>query len=118
MPKTSLFILLMAVISAQLGHAENLDFSAAKWACPSSIEARDVRYPLINAGVFDGPPEELAQLTPIPGRFPQHVLLNRENIYLVCEYEGYPNRIIVHAKEASYCGYSDAPFHAACWEQP
>jgi hypothetical protein len=118
MLKTKFSILLMVVISAQTSHAGNIDYSMVKWTCPSSIEIRNTRYPLINAGVFDGPPEELAQLVPIPGRFPQHILLNKENIYLVCGYAGYPNKIIVHAKGASYCGYDDTPFHAGCWEAP
>ena len=51
----------------------------------------------------------------MPKEAPQHVRLDKNNTYLVCEYKGLKNKLILHAKGASFCGYGANPFRAACW---
>ena len=90
------------------------EINEAKWVCPSTVDVDGVAYKFKYLRVFDGVPENLGQLVP-EHREPSFRQLDARNVYLSCEYEGLKNKLILHAKGASFCGYGANPFRAACW---
>jgi hypothetical protein len=69
--------------------------------------------------VFDGTPENHADLRPDPRDMFQFLQETKRNTYLVCRYAGFENELIIHAKEASYCAFRRSKetglLQVACW---
>ena len=102
----------------QTASADEADWGAPKWACPSSITIGGKIYEYAGGTAFYDAPENLGQLVPernnngIRFRF-----FKSYNIYMVCRYEGLEYQLILHAKDATFCGNKDKqPF--SCWTSP
>lgn len=68
-----------------------------------------------NAAVFDGPPEAITSLVPeFIGDVRRWELDPSINPYLVCQYTGWSEGLIVHAKGATACEVSKTPIRASC----
>jgi hypothetical protein len=73
--------------------------------CPKSVTANGQPYPLDQASVFDGKPEELADLVPVDGTWilKEYRTASRE-MYLVCRYKGTNEVSTVHIpRSAAQC---------------
>jgi hypothetical protein len=40
----------------------------------------------------------------------------KEQAYIFCHYEGVSTEIIIHAKDATACGFTENPSRAVCWK--
>lgn len=88
----------------------------AQWACPSEVKVNGKVYKYFKSSVFDGPPEKLGQLRP-ERRVYAYRGLERRDPYLVCEYTGLKQPLLIHAKGASFCGHpKNTP--VLCWTGP
>lgn len=102
--------------------ADNLDWNKATWSCPVSIIVSGVRYRFRAAYMYDGPPEELRSIVPRQEGESKGLWVSQgavgENIYLVCNYKGLTEALIVHAMGASFCAASaEKPARHACWKK-
>ena len=88
----------------------------AQWTCPSEVKVNGKVYKYFTDSVFDGPPEKLAQLRP-ERRVYAYRGLERRDPYLVCEYTGLKQPLLIHAKGTSFCGLlKNTP--VLCWTGP
>jgi hypothetical protein len=78
----------IGLLAAVIAFTADLAAAAEQTMCPEDIEDAGKRYRLERASVFDGPPEELADLIPVNGRW--DLLPYRatdRKLYLVCRYK-------------------------------
>lgn len=110
-----LFILLFLFVSCPV-YSDGPKLENAQWACPSEVKVQGKIYKIDLVSVFDGLPGNLMQLAPERGIYAfRH--LDRLDIYLVCEYKGLKQSILIHAKGATFCGHrKNAPL--SCWAGP
>ena len=87
---------------------------AAPPSCPSSISDAGVSHELVRASLFDGPPEELADLIPVPAGAMDQWRLDRVDPYLVCRFRGTQKITTFHAVGAKVCEAGGKPFRAYC----
>jgi len=87
---------------------------AAPSACPSVLQAGTTKYVLDNASLFDGPPDEMADLVPDPAGGFDRWNLAAVDPYLVCRFAGTSQTITFHAAGAKDCEAGGNPFQAFC----
>jgi hypothetical protein len=88
--------------------------SAAPLTCPSVLQAGTNTYSLDNASLFDGPPDQMADLVPDPAGAMDRWNLDAVDPYLVCRFFGTNQTIIFHALGAKDCEAGGKPFQAFC----
>ncbi|MBE7211209.1 MAG: hypothetical protein INR65_09335 [Gluconacetobacter diazotrophicus] len=82
--------------------------------CPPTIVDAIGPHPLGDAAVFDGPPDEMAELVPVPAGPVDRWLLVGVDPYLLCRYRGTTRTEAVHAPGARLCAAGGDPFQATC----
>jgi hypothetical protein len=87
---------------------------AAPVACPSSIGDGAAQHRLTNASIFDGPPEEKADLVPDSSGRLDLWKLEGVDAYLVCRFAGTERVVTLHAVGAKICEAGAKPFRATC----
>ena len=87
---------------------------AAPATCPASISGGGVSRQLVNASLFDGPPEEMAGLVPVSAGAMDRWALDRVDPYLVCRFQGTQTIMTFHAVGAKTCEAGGTPFRAYC----
>ena len=86
-----------------------------RYECPSPLIEGKTRHALRYVNVYDGPPENLASLIPVPaGRADMWDGLQYVDAYLACEYKGTDKIITIHALGATVCKGTDHPSAAFC----
>jgi len=86
-----------------------------RYECPSSLIEGKTKRALDHVNVYDGPPENLASLIPVPaGKADMWDGLQYVDAYLVCEYKGTDKIIAIHALGATVCKVTDHPSAAFC----
>jgi hypothetical protein len=115
-----LLLPLLALFVLPVARAVELDWTHARWACPSTVKMGKKTHRLIAYGLSDGPPANIVFLKAMPYPAPQHIRLKNRDIYLECRYKGLDDSpLLIHAEGATYCGYREKPaFQAACWTTP
>jgi hypothetical protein len=107
-----LFFLLLSSSASSAGPK----IKDAQWACPSDIKVNGKSYKYFKSSVFGGPPEKLGQLRPESRVYAYRDLEGRDP-YLVCEYKGLEQTLLIHAKGATFCGLlKNTPI--LCWTGP
>lgn len=87
---------------------------AAPLACPANVLDSGVRHVLNNAALYDGPPDRMVSLAPVPaGRVDRWDTKNIDP-YLVCQYQDTVRTVTLHAKNVSMCTAGMKPFRAQC----
>ncbi|WP_429485597.1 STY0301 family protein [Paraburkholderia youngii] len=85
-----------------------------RFKCPSVLSAGGQHHVLDNASLFDGPPEEEADLIPEPGKTSDQWDLTGVDPYLVCRYHGTNSTFVIHAVGARTCEATSKPFAVHC----
>lgn len=85
-----------------------------RFECPSALSDGRQSYVLDNASLFDGPPEQLADLIPVQGKTADRWDLTGVDPYLVCRYKGTDKVVTMHVKDARACEATSHPFAAYC----
>jgi hypothetical protein len=88
--------------------------NAAPVRCPASLTDAGVRHVLANASLYDGPPEQMADLIPVPSGHVDRWSLDGQDPYLVCKYDGTAKTATLHPKTAKVCEAGGKPFKAYC----
>jgi hypothetical protein len=87
---------------------------AAPVACPAYLLDSGVRHVLSNAALYDGPPDHMVGLAPVPSGRVDRWDTDKIDPYLVCEYKGTARTVTLHAKNVSMCSAGMKPFRAHC----
>lgn len=87
---------------------------AAPATCPSSITDTGVSHQLVNASLFDGHPDQMADLVPVPAGAVDRWKLDSVDPYLVCRFQGTQRVTTLHAVAAKTCEAGGKPFRAYC----
>jgi hypothetical protein len=87
---------------------------AAPVACPANVLDSGVRHVLNNAALYDGPPDHMVGLAPVPSGRVDRWDTDKIDPYLVCEYKGTARTVTLHAKNVSMCSAGMKPFRAHC----
>jgi hypothetical protein len=87
---------------------------AHRFECPSTLSDGPKHYALDNASLFDGPPEQMADLIPVSGKTADRWDLTGVDPYLVCRYQGTDKVVTIHAQGAKVCEAKSKPFTAYC----
>lgn len=69
---------------------------------------------LVNASLYDGPPEQHADLVPEPAGKVDRWNLEGVDPYLLCHYKSTTKTIVLHAKASKVCEAGKRPFRAYC----
>jgi hypothetical protein len=85
-----------------------------RFECPATLTDGQQSHALNNASLFDGPPEQLADLVPVSGKTADKWNLTGVDPYLVCRYQGTDKVTTFHAKGAKDCEATTNPFKAYC----
>lgn len=88
--------------------------AATRLACPVTLVDAGTRHTLINASLYDGPPEQEADLVPEPTGRVDRWDLDGVDPYLVCKYKDTTKTITLHAKTQKVCEAGKRPFRAYC----
>ncbi|WGS50056.1 hypothetical protein LFL96_00650 [Paraburkholderia sp. D15] len=88
--------------------------ATARVVCPASVVDVGTRHALINASLFDGPPEQEADLVPEPAGRVDRWNLDGVDPYLVCKYKNTAKTITLHAPTQKVCEAGNKPFQAYC----
>lgn len=103
--KTMCVALCLGLISAS---------SAARVTCPAGVVEGGARHVLVNASLFDGPPDQEADLVPESGGNVDRWSLEGIDPYLVCKYKNTVKTITLHANGLKVCEAGNKPFQAYC----
>jgi hypothetical protein len=88
--------------------------TAAPVNCPAFTQVGAVKHALNNASLYDGPPEQMADLIPdVTGNMDKWDL-DSVDPYLVCKYLGTTKVLTFHASHAQICEAGGTPFQAYC----
>lgn len=82
--------------------------------CPPAITDSLGPHPLVEASVFDGLPDQMADLVPVPAGPVDRWVLDDVDPYLLCRYRGTTRTAAVHAPGARLCAAGGDPFQASC----
>lgn len=85
-----------------------------RFECPRSVSDGHQNHVLDNASLFDGPPEQMADLIPAQGKTADRWDLTGVDPYLVCKYKGTDKVVTIHAQGAKACEATSNPFAAYC----
>ncbi len=88
--------------------------AAAPVNCPAFIQAGAVKDELSNASLYDGPPDEMADLIPDESGAMDIWNLDSVDPYLVCKYIGAAKIVTFHATGTKICEAGGKPFQAFC----
>ena len=88
--------------------------AAAPATCPSSVSDAGSRHRLVNASLYDGPPNEMADLIPVTAGDVDRWNLDSVDPYLVCKFDGTTKVVTFHAVGAKVCEAGKTPFQAYC----
>jgi len=88
--------------------------AAAPVNCPAFIQAGAVKDELNNASLYDGPPDEMADLIPDESGAMDIWNLDSVDPYLVCKYIGTAKIVTFHATSTKICEAGGKPFQAFC----
>ena len=88
--------------------------AAAPLTCPGFVKDFSGEHALDNVSVFDGPPEQRADL--IPDAYKGTAVWDARHIdpYLVCRYQGTGRTVAFHAVGARFCAGRHKPIRAYC----
>jgi hypothetical protein len=84
-----------------------------RFECPSTLSDGHQIHALNNASLFDGPPEQMADLTPASGKADRWDLTGIDP-YLVCRYRGLDKVVTLGAKGSKAYEATSTPFAAYC----
>ena len=87
---------------------------AAPATCPSSLSDGGTRHALDNASLYDGPPDQMADLVPVSAGDMDRWNLDGVDPYLVCKYSGTTKVVTFHAVGAKLCEGGGKPLRAYC----
>ena len=87
---------------------------AAPATCPFSLSDGGVRHALDNASLYDGPPDQRADLIPVSAGSMDRWDLDGVDPYLVCRYSGTTKVVTFHALGAKTCEGGGKPLRAYC----
>jgi hypothetical protein len=118
-----IFTALLFFFIVQTVYADEMNLDKAKWTCPSSVIVRGTEHKFVSLVIFDGAPEHLASLIAEPRKGAQYRRLDSRNTYMVCEYKELLEKLVIHAKGATFCGMKQigsevVPLQGACWDTP
>ena len=82
--------------------------------CPHAIADAAGSHVLNNASVYDGPPDEMADLEPSMSGNVDRWDLDGVDPYLVCRFQGTSRVMTFHATGARTCQAGSKPLHAGC----
>jgi len=85
-----------------------------RFECPHVLSDGHQNHVFNNASLFDGPPEQMANLVPVPGKTADRWDLTGVDPYLVCRYKGTNHVVTIHAQGAKACEVASNPFAAYC----
>jgi hypothetical protein len=88
--------------------------SAAPIACPARMNDVGSWHILVNASLYDGPPDQMADLIPVAVGSVDRWSLDHVDPYLVCRYEGTAKTVTLHAQTVRICEAGKTPFQAYC----
>ena len=89
--------------------------AAAQVRCPASILDAGVRHALNNAVLYDGTPDKVVSLVPVPvGGNAGQWDTGGIDPYLVCQYKGTTKTVMLHANAVKFCTAGRNPFRAYC----
>lgn len=88
--------------------------AAAPATCPSSVFDAGRRHALVNASLYDGPPDQMADLIPVAAGAVDRWDLDSVDPYLVCKFQGTAKVVTFHAVGAKNCEAGKKPFQAYC----
>ena len=97
-----------------LGLAITACTGMAPATCPSSLAKAGVMHPLVNASLYDGPPDRMADLIPVAAGETDRWNLDSADPYLVCRFDGTAAVVTFHARGAKLCEAGGKPFQARC----
>ena len=87
---------------------------AAPVKCPSSINDAGIKHVLNNASLYDGPPDQMADLIPIPVGAVDQWTLDGVDPYLVCKFQNTTKVVTFHVTAANVCETGKKPFQVYC----
>lgn len=87
--------------------------AAGHFECPPALP-QDASHRLVNASLFDGPPEQLADLVPERAASVDRWDLDGVDPYLVCRYGATARTIVLRPRGARLCEAGGRPFRAGC----
>ncbi len=82
--------------------------------CPPLIKDAAGPHRLDNASLFDGPPNQMADLEPVSAGVLDRWNLDGVDPYLVCKFAGTTRMVTLHAAGAKECDAGGSPFRAYC----
>ncbi|MGI4939863.1 MAG: STY0301 family protein [Janthinobacterium lividum] len=82
--------------------------------CPPAVTDPAGSHVLDNASVYDGPPNEMADLEPSLSGGVDRWDLDGVDPYLVCAFQGTSRVMSFHVTGARTCEAGSKPFHAGC----
>ncbi|WP_375791795.1 STY0301 family protein [Paraburkholderia atlantica] len=85
-----------------------------QFECSSVLSAGGQRHVLDNASLFDGPPQQEADLFPVSGKTSDQWDLTGVDPYLVCRYHGTKSTLVIHAVGARTCEATRKPIAVHC----
>lgn len=88
--------------------------AAAPANCPAFVQSGAVKDALNNASLYDGPPQQMADLIPDESGAMDKWDLDSVDPYLVCKYVGTARVVTFHARGAKICEAGGKPFQAFC----
>ncbi len=71
-------------------------------------------HPLVNVSLYDGPPDQMADLIPVAAGETDRWNLDGADPYLVCRFDGTTTVVTLHAGGAKRCEAGGKPFQAYC----
>ncbi|NPD66652.1 hypothetical protein HN018_21580 [Lichenicola cladoniae] len=87
---------------------------AAPANCPSSLIEAGSDHTLVNASLYDGPPDQMADLIPVPAGSVDRWSLDGVDPFLVCKFQGIMKVVTLHVVGAKVCEAGQKPFQAYC----
>jgi hypothetical protein len=83
-------------------------------ACPATVTDATGKHVLDNASLYDGPPDQMADLVPVPAGSVDRWDLDSVDPYLVCKFQGTAKVVTIHEVGAKLCEAGKTPFQAYC----
>ncbi len=88
--------------------------AAGPATCPRALADATGSHSLNNAAVYDGPPDEMADLEPSMSGDVDRWDLDGVDPWLVCAFQGTSRVTSFHVTGARTCEAGSKPFHAGC----
>ena len=107
MSLSKLVILILFLIAANTVYAN-------QFSCPIVMLDAGIRHVLNDVSLYDGPPDEMADLVPAFTRNMDYWNTDGVDPYLVCQYKDTAKTITIHAKHVRMCAAGKKPFQAYC----